>query len=181
MCPMTYPHINNWIIFSHPHTLLKSHLRVNVMPILVKACPTSPHDRPNDRVSDTRWTVSPGRHKAQQQPSQGSFWPFPLRLNLKLCRFDPKSSDFSQFKPRNIIKTYPSQIIKSKPRKLEAREEKKVKNPSSKTPQVPAVPSPKPKYFSVYFITRYVGFHYWVPFTYWVPSFQSDFWFSYHD
>ena len=42
-----------------------------------------------------------------------------------LHRFDPKSSDFSQFKPRNIIKTHPNQIIKSKLRKLEAREEKK--------------------------------------------------------
>ena len=70
-----------------------------------------------------------------------------------LRRFDPKSSDFSQFK-----KTYPSQIIKSKLRKLEARE-KKLKNPSSRKPQAPAVPAPKHKYFSVDFITRYVGFH----------------------
>ena len=95
------------------------------MPILVKACRTGPHDGPNDGASGARRTVSPGRREARQQPSQGSFWPFPLRLNPKLRRFDPKSSDFSQFKPRNIIKTYPSQIIKSKLRKLEAREEKK--------------------------------------------------------
>ena len=73
-----------------------------------------------------------------------------------LRRFDPKSSYFCQFKPRNITKTYPSQIIKSKIRKLEARKEKKLKNPSSRTPQVPA---PKLKYFFVDLITRYVGFH----------------------
>ena len=76
-----------------------------------------------------------------------------------LRRFDPKSEDFSHFKPRNIIKTYQSQIIKSKLRKLEARKEKKLKNPSSIMPQVPAVPVPKDKYFFVDFITRYVGFH----------------------
>ena len=46
-----------------------------------------------------------------------------------LRRFDPKSSYFSQFKPRNIIKTYPSQIIKSKHRNLGAREEKKAQEP----------------------------------------------------
>ena len=40
-----------------------------------------------------------------------------------------KSSYFSQFKPRNIIKTYPSKIIKSKLRKLEAREERKSQEP----------------------------------------------------
>ena len=50
-------------------------------------------------------------------------------------RFDPKSPDFSQFKPRNITKTYLSQIINQTVRKLEARREKKVKNPSSRTQQ----------------------------------------------
>ena len=95
------------------------------MPTLVKACRTGPHDRPNDGASGARRTVSPGSREARQQPSQGYFRPFPLRLNPKLHRFDPKSSDFSKFKPRNIIKTYPSQISKSKHRKLEAREEKK--------------------------------------------------------
>ena len=68
-------------------------------------------------------------------------------------------TDFSQFKTRNIIKTSPSQIIKSKLRKLEAREEKKLKNPSSRTPKALAVPALNLKYFSVDFITRYMGFH----------------------
>ena len=95
------------------------------MSILVKACRTGHHDVPNDGASGARWTVSPDRREAREQPSQGSFWPFSLRLNPKLRRFEPKSSDFSKFKPRNIIKTYPSQIIKSKLRNLEAREEKK--------------------------------------------------------
>ena len=76
-----------------------------------------------------------------------------------LRRFDPKSSDFSQFKAKNMIKTYPGQIIKSKLRKLEAREEKKFKKPNSRMPQAPAVPASKRKCFSVDFITRYVGFH----------------------
>lgn len=88
-----------------------------------------------------------------------SFGHFPLHLNPKLCRFKPKSSDYSQFNPRNIIKTYPSEIIKSKTRKLEAIEEKKFKNSISRTPKVSVLPDPKPKYFFVYFITRHVGFH----------------------
>ena len=61
------------------------------MPILVKACWTGP----NDGASGARRSVSPGRREAQQQTSQGSFWRFPLCLNPKLRRFDPKSSDFS--------------------------------------------------------------------------------------
>ena len=97
------------------------------MPILVKVCWTGPHDEPNDEASGARRIVNPWRREARQQPSQGSFWPFPSRLKLR--RFDPKSSNFSQFKPRNIIKTYPSQIIKSKIKKLEAREEKKTQEP----------------------------------------------------
>ena len=96
------------------------------MPILVKDCRIGPHNGPNDGASGAQQIVS---REAQHQPSQGSFRPFPLRLKPKLCCFDPKSSDFSQFKPRNIIKTYPSQIIKSKHRKLEAREEKKAHEP----------------------------------------------------
>ena len=104
-------------------------------------------------------TVSPGPRLVLQQLIQGSFGPFPLCLNPKLCHFYPKSSYFSQFNPRNITKTYLSQIIKSKVRKLEARKEKKLKNYSSRTQQVAAVPAPKPKYFSVDFITRYVGFY----------------------
>ena len=95
------------------------------MPILVKACRKGRHDGPNDWASGARRTVNPGRREAPQQHSQGSCWPFPLRLNPNLRHFYPKSSDFSQFKTRNMIKTYPSQIIKSKLRKLEAREEKK--------------------------------------------------------
>ena len=129
------------------------------MPSLVKVCRIGPHDGPNDGASGARWSISPGRREAIQQPSQGSFWPFPLRLNAKLRCFDPESSDLYMFKRRNIMKTYSSQIIKSKLRKLEAREEKKLKNPSSRTPQVPAVPAPKLKYFSMDFITRYVEFH----------------------
>ena len=130
------------------------------MPILVQACRTVPHNGPNDGALGTRRTVSYGRREARQQPSQECFLPFPLHLNPKLHRFGPKSSDFSLFKTRNIIKTYPSQIIKSKLRKLEAREEKKkLKNPSSIITQAPAVPASKLKYFSVDLITRYVGFH----------------------
>ena len=99
------------------------------MPILVKDCRIGPHDGPNDGASGAQQTVSRGSREAQHQPSQGSFRPFPLRLKPKLCCFDPKSSDFSQFKPRNIIKLYPSPIIKSKHKKLEAREEKKSQEP----------------------------------------------------
>ena len=94
------------------------------MPILVKSRRTWPH-RPNDEASGARRTVSPGHCEAWQQPFQGSFWPFPLHLNPKLRHFYPKSSYFIDFNPRNIIKTYPSQIIKSKLRKLEEGEEKK--------------------------------------------------------
>ena len=72
-------------------------------------------------ASVRRRTVSPGRRLVQQL-IQGSFGPFPVCLNPKLHRFEPKSSDFSQLKPRNKNKTYLSQIIKSKVRKLEARE-----------------------------------------------------------
>ena len=95
------------------------------MTILVKYCQTGHHDGPNNGASGARRTVSPGRHKARHPPFQGSFWPFPLRLNHKVRCFDPKSSDFSQFKPTNIIKTYPSQIIKSKLRNIEERGDKK--------------------------------------------------------
>ena len=96
------------------------------MPILVKACRTCPVN-----ASVRRRTVSPS-HRLVQQLIQGSFGPFPVCLNPKLRCFEPKSSDFSQFKPRNIIKTYPSQIIKSKHRKLEASEEKKAQEPKFK-------------------------------------------------
>ena len=95
------------------------------MSILVKTCQTGPDDGPNDGALGRQQTISPGRRLARQQLSQWSFGPFPLCLNPKLRVFDPKSSYFSHFKRRNIIKTYPSQIIKSKLRKLEAREEKK--------------------------------------------------------
>ena len=117
--------------------------------------------RTNDGASVIRWTVSRGRRLVRQQLPHGSFGPFPLCLNPKLRHFDPKSSDFSQFKPRNISKTYPSQIIKSKLRKLEKKQgrRKNLKNPSSRMPQALAVQSPKLKYFSVDFITKYVGFH----------------------
>ena len=84
------------------------------MLILVKVCRTGPHVGPNDEASGARRTVSPGHREARHQSSLGSFLPFLLRLNPKLRLFDSKSLDFSQFKPTNIIKTYPSQIIKSK-------------------------------------------------------------------
>lgn len=58
-------------------------------------------------------------------------------------RFDPKSSDFSQFKRRNINKTFLSQNNKLKHRKLEERNEKKVKIPSSRTQQVSNSSFPK--------------------------------------
>ena len=90
------------------------------MPILVKVCRIGPDDGPNDEASGRRRTVSTGRRLAQPKLSQGSSGPFPLHLNPKLRLFDPKSSYFSQFKPRNIIKTHLSQIIKSKIQKLEA-------------------------------------------------------------
>ena len=82
------------------------------MSILVKACRAGSNDGPNDGASGKRRTVSPGRREARHKPSQGYFCHFPLCLNPKLHCFYPKSLDFSQFKPRNIIKTYPSQIIK---------------------------------------------------------------------
>ena len=94
------------------------------MPILVKVSPTCPTFRSNDIPSMEIGTVSPGHCLVRQQLTQGSFGLFSLCLNLKICRFDPKSSDFIQFKPRNIIKDYLSQIIKSKVRKSEARKEK---------------------------------------------------------
>ncbi|TMX00843.1 hypothetical protein EJD97_025840 [Solanum chilense] len=39
---------------------------LKVIPILVKACLTGPHDRPNDEASGARHTVSPGRREARQ-------------------------------------------------------------------------------------------------------------------
>ena len=87
----------------------------------------------------------------------GVFWPFPLYSNPKLQCFDPKSSNFCQFNPRNVIKTYPSQIIKSKRRILEAREEKKKpKNSSSRMSQAQEVPAPKVKYFSVLSFSQFL-------------------------
>ena len=50
----------------------------------------------------------------------------PLHIILKIHRFDPKLSYFSQFKPRNITKTYLSQIINQKLRKLDPTKEKNV-------------------------------------------------------
>ena len=93
------------------------------MPILVKAYRTRPNDGPNNRASYRRCTVSSGHRFARHQLSQGCLRSFPLCLNPNLRLFDLKSSYLTQFNPRNIIKTYPSQIIKSKHRKLEAREE----------------------------------------------------------
>ena len=78
------------------------------MSILVKTCRTGPDDGPNDGALGRRWTANTGRSFVRQQPSQVSFGLFPLHLNPKLCLFDPKSSNFSQFKPRNIIKISPS-------------------------------------------------------------------------
>ena len=121
---MTYPQIDNWIIILYPQTLLKSDLRVKIYSHFSKGL--------SNRLS--RQTQRRGVGETTDYQSWPSFgptttfsgvcWPFPLQLNPKLCRFDPKSSDFSKFKLRNIIKTYLSQIIKSKHRKLEAREEK---------------------------------------------------------
>ena len=124
--PMTYPQIHNLSIFPYPLKLLKSDLRVKSYAHFSKGL----SNRPSWRT--LRWGV--GRMTDRQYwPLWGPtttfpevFLPFPLLLNPRLCHFDPKSTDFSQFKPRNIIKTYPSQIIKSKRRKLEAREEKKI-------------------------------------------------------
>ena len=81
------------------------------MPVLVKACRTGSTDGPTDGESVNRWTVSPGRRFVRQQLTRGSFDRFPLRLNLTIRHFDPRSSNFSHFKPRNILKTYLSQII----------------------------------------------------------------------
>ena len=129
------------------------------MLILVMSCRTGPVNGPNDGASVRRRTNSPGRRFVQLQLSKGSFEPFLLRLNPKLRCFDPKSSYFSQFKPRNIIKTYPSQILNQNIENQKQERRKKLKNPSSRTPQPPAVLAPKLKYFSVDFIVRYVGFH----------------------
>ena len=99
------------------------------MPISVKVCRTRPLDEPNGAASVRQQTVSPGGCLVRQQLTQGSFGLFPLRLNPNLLCFDPNLSYFSQFKPKNMIKTYQSQIIKPKLRKLEAREEKKGQEP----------------------------------------------------
>ena len=98
------------------------------MPVLVMACRMDP----NDGSSIERRPVSPGHCLVLQQLSQVYFGIFSLRLNHKIRRFGPKSSYFSQLKPKNITKTYLSQIIKSKLRKLEAIKEKKVKNSCSR-------------------------------------------------
>ena len=95
------------------------------MPVLVKACRTGSTDGPTDGESVNRWTVSPGRRFVRQQLTRGSFDRFPLRLNLTIRHFDPRSSNFSHFKPRNITKTYLSQISKSKLRELDATKEKR--------------------------------------------------------
>ena len=129
------------------------------MPVLVKVCWTGSTYGPKDGASIKRQTVYPDRRLVRQQLTQGSFGLFSLCLNLKICRFDLKSSYFSQFNPRNITRTYLSQNHKSKVKKLETVEEKKLKNLSSRTPQAPLVPASKLKYFSMDFITRYVGFH----------------------
>ena len=125
------------------------------MPFLVNAFRTVPIDAPNDVASVRRRIISHCRRLVREKLSKGSFRPFLLRLNARLRLFDPKSSYFSQFKPINIIKTYPNQIIKSKLRKLEAREEKKLKNPSSTMSQAPVVLAPKLKYL-------FRGFHHQV-------------------
>ena len=125
------------------------------MSILVKVCYTDL----NDGQLIERRPISLGRRLFQQQLTQGSFGLFSLYLNPNIRRFDPKSSDFSQFKPKNITKTYLSQIINHKHRKLEARKEKKVKNPSSRTQQSSSSSSPKFEYLSVNFISRHVEFH----------------------
>ena len=105
------------------------------MSILVKDCRIDPNDGP----SMERWTVCPGHRLVRQQLTQGSFGLLPLDLNLKILCFNPKSSEFSHCKPRNITKTYLSQIINYKHRKLEPRKEKKVKNPSQECRKVPAL------------------------------------------
>ena len=51
-------------------------------------------------------TVCPGHCFVRQQLTQGSFGVFLLHLNLERRRFDPKLSDFSNFKPRNITRAY---------------------------------------------------------------------------
>ena len=102
------------------------------MPIFVKASRTSPTYVPNNGPSMERRTVYKGRCLVQQKLTQGSFGLLPLHLKLKICCFDPKSS-FSQFKPRNITRTYLSQNYKSKVRTLEERKEKNLKNPNSTT------------------------------------------------
>ena len=155
---MTYPQIDNRIRFSYPPTLLKFDLCVKSY----ARFSNGPSNRPNLRTE--RHTID-GTTDHQSRslfgPTTtypGSFGLFPLCLNPNIRRFDPKPSDFSQFKPRNIIQTYLSQIIKSELRKSEEREDNKHKNTSSIMPQTPAVPTLKFK-FSMDFITWYVGFH----------------------
>ena len=111
------------------------------MLVLVKACRIGP------TYGSKQWTICPGCLFVQQQLTQRSFGLFPLCFNPKIRHFDLKSLDFSQFKPRNIIKTYLSQIIKSKLRKLEERKEKKVKSPSSRLQQGSSSSSPKIQVF----------------------------------
>ena len=151
------------------------------MPLLVKPCRTRPTDESTDGAWNNRWTVCPSRRLVRPKHSQGYFGPFLLHSNPNIRRFDLKSLDFSQFKPRNIIKTYLSQIIKSKLGKLEVREEKKLNNPSSRTPQAPQVPAPKLKYFFRKFHHKVYLISLWVPFPRWVPTFKSDYLFSFHD
>ena len=109
---------------------------------------------PNDESLIERRPISPSHCLVIQQLSQVYFGLFSLRLNHKVRCSSPKSSDFSQLKPRNITKTYLSQIIKSKLRKLEAIKEKKVNYSCSRMQQNSAVLAPKFEYFSVNFINR---------------------------
>ena len=90
---------------------------------------------PNDRTSTERRTVSPSCRLVREQLTQGSFDLFLILLTPMIRRFDPKSADFSEIKPRDITRTYLIQKHKSKLRKLEARKKKKTKNPSSRMQQ----------------------------------------------
>ena len=65
------------------------------MHVLVKDCRTGPTYGPSVQVLFCPIEIN-----------QGVFGLFPLYLNPKVRHVNPKSSDFSQFKPRNLTKTY---------------------------------------------------------------------------
>jgi len=72
---------------------------------------TKSRPRPTSR-SVVLYTVRKGgRGQSVCSLSQGYFGVFLIPWTPKLRRFNPKFRGFSQLKPRNITRTYPSQIF----------------------------------------------------------------------